>query len=516
MIQPSPLAAAQTLVLTQEAPPAVARAEPYSLLDAILDARQGGPAEPTRLDRFLSEPNALRAILDWVGPSVAPGPDLKGRLTRRLSRDVARLDEWLNAQVNAILHHPSFQRLEASWRGLDYLVDQVPEGENIRLRVLNISFDELKNDLLYTAIEFDQSQTFKQIYTAEFDMPGGEPFGAVLGDYEFTNHPEHLEMLEKMAGVAAASFAPFISAADPKLLDLKSFTELVERPLNLAGIFGQPPYIKWRALREQPDSRFVALTLPHILLRAPFRDDNSRVDGFRFKEEVGQRRDYLWGNASYAFGAVLVRTFALTGWLADIRGARRGEEAAGVVSGLPDCSFTTDRQGLVPRTPTDVIVTEALDRELSDLGFLPLCWLQDTDLAAFTSSQSIQSPKVYDRQMATVNASMSAMLQYMLCVSRFAHYIKRMGRDRIGSYAQASEFEDYLSRWLLQYTMSSQSPSAEMKARHPLRDARVEIVEVPGRPGAYDCRVFLQPQYQLDHLVGLIELKTRLSAGAVR
>ncbi len=514
MAQLSSRPAAQALVLTQEAP-AAAPDEGYALLDALLAAHGEAP-EPGRAERFLRESDPARALAVWLGPGFAAGADFKGRLARRLSRDIARLDELLSGQVNAILHHPRFQRLEASWRGLHYLVEQVPEGENIKVKALSLTFDELKKDLLY-AIEFDQSETFKKVYSAEFDMPGGEPYGALVGDFTFTNHPEHIEVLGKMAGVAAAAFAPFVAAADPKLLDLKSFIDL-ERPLNLPGIFEQTPYIKWRALRRHEDARFLALTLPHVLLRAPYRDEGHRVDGFRFKEEVGapDRRDYLWGNAAYAFGGVLVRTFASTGWLADIRGVRRGEEGGGLVTGLPDCSFATDRRRLVPRAPTDVIITDALERELADLGFLPLCWLQDTDLAAFNSTQSIQAAKGYHQQEATVNARMSAMLQYVLCAARFAHYIKVIARDRLGSFVELSRFEDDLHRWLLQYTNASDSADLEMKANHPLREARVEMAEVPGQPGAFDCKIFLRPQFQLDHLVGSIQLQTRLASGAVR
>ena len=305
--------------------------------------------------------------------------------------------------------------MEASWRGLRYLIDQVPSSETVKVRVLNLSWQDLSRDLK-RALEFDQSQLFRKVYGDEFDMPGGEPFAVLLGDYEFTNHPEHLDMLGQIAGVAAAAFAPFIAAAHPGLLDLNSFADL-ERPLNLPRTFEQFTYLKWRSLRQAEDVRYIGLTMPHVLWRLPYKDDNSRVDGFRFREEVGRpdRRDYLWGNAAYAFGAVLARAFAASGWLAEIRGVRRGQEEGGLVTGLPVHSFGTDKAGLVPKCSTDVIITDALDKELGELGFLPLCWCQDTELSAFHGSQSIQSPKAYDEMEATVNARLSAMLQYMFC-----------------------------------------------------------------------------------------------------
>jgi type VI secretion system ImpC/EvpB family protein len=314
--------------------------------------------------------------------------------------------------------------------------------------------------------------------------------------------------------VAAAAFAPFIAAAHPTLLDLKSFADL-ERPLNLPRTFEQLQYLKWRQLRQAEDTRFLALVLPRILLRAPYEDDNHRADGFLFREEVERpgREDYLWGNAAYAYGAVLARTFGRSGWLADIRGVRRGEDTGGLVTGLPLASFKTDRPGLVPRSSTEVIITDALDQVLGDLGFLPLCWCQDTDLSAFYGSQSIQASRSYDDLAATVNARMSAMLQYVFCASRFGHYIKVIMRDQVGGYSTTNDIERYLSNWLHQYTNANDDASPELKARFPLRESRVVVSEVPGFPGRYNCAVYFRPHFQLDQMVGSIRLETRLSRG---
>ena len=379
-----------------------------------------------------------------------------------LSRDIAQLDALLSGQVNAILHHPQFQKLEASWRGLHYLVRQAPEGDNVKIRVLSLSWKELIRDL-ERAIEFDQSQLFKKVYEEEFGTPGGTPFGVLLGDYEIqhqpsADHPEDdVKTLEMIAQVAAASFAPCIAGAHPAMLDLDSFTELERQP-DLPRTFEQLEFLKWKALRDREDARFVGLALPRMLLRLPYPDDGSRIDGFGFREYVEKpsRDQYLWGNAVYAFGAVLVRAFAANGWLANIRGVQRdpehGVRGGGLVAGLPGQSFRTDRTGIVVKSSTDAVITDYQEKELGELGFIPLCHCQDTDMAAFYGNQSIQKPKVYDEQAATVNARMSAMLQYIFCVARFAHYIKVIGRDKIGSSTEAGDCEDYLRKWLMKYT----------------------------------------------------------------
>ncbi len=435
--------------------------------------------------------------------------DQKGRLARQLGREIARIDAMVSRQVNAILHHPAFQKLEASWRGVWMLVDRCPPDKKVvQVHVLTLSFAELSRDVR-GALEFDQSEMFRKVY-GPFDTPGGEPYGVLIGDYEFHTHPDHIEVLEHMAGVAAAAFAPFLTAAHPSLLDLKGFDGL-ERPLNLAATFSQIQYVKWRALRAMPDTKFVALTLPRVLMRLPYREGSHRADGFRFQEDTSapNRTGYLWGNAAYAYAAMLIRTFDMCGWLADIRGVRRGQDAAGVVTCLPALSWSSDRPGVAPRCPTDAVVTDTLDRALGELGFLPLCWCQDTHIAAFHGCHTLNEPKKYDRGEATANARLSAMLPYVLCASRFAHYIKVMMRDKIGGHANAAELEDYLSRWLLQYINMGGDGDAELKARYPLRDAKVEVREVPGAPGRYSSHIYLRPQFQLDHLVGFIELKTR-------
>jgi type VI secretion system protein ImpD len=506
---------ARATVLTQDAVPAPQVLVQPSLLDRILESAPAPSESSNTLAHFLAEPSPARAIREWLGalPDLA-APALKRYVAVRLNRDIARLDALLSEQVNAILHHPDFQKLEASWRSVRFLVDQTPDGANVKIKVLNVSWRELTRDLTVRAIEFDQSELFRKVYSDAFGMPGAEPFSVLIGDYEVrhrssTDYPYNdVETLNAIAGVAAAAFAPFIAAAHPSLMELGSFAEL-EKPLNLTQTFERLDYLKWKAFRKKEDARFVGLTMPRVLARLPYVDDNARVDGFRFREDVTapDRSHYLWGNAAYAFGAVLIRAFADSGWLADIRGARRGELSGGLVADLPTHSFSTDKTGVAPKCATDTIITDAQEKELGSLGFIPLCYCQDTELSAFYGNQSVQEPHAYDQMSATVNARMSAMLQYTLCASRFAHYIKVMGRDRIGSYTTATEVRDELRRWLLTYSTANEKPDA----KYPLREARVEVEEIADKPGSYTCKLYLRPHYQLDQLATVLKLESTLS-----
>jgi len=508
-----------------------------SLIDAIVEATAVSgpahkeqpsvpPAEPelqpqiqpqqalALLELFLQEPSPAKALALWLSGSAAPGAPLgKHQVARILGRDIARLDTLLSAQVNAILHHPRFQQIEASWRGLRYLVEQLTGDENLKIRVLSISKRELFKDA-DRAIEFDQSQIFKKVYEMEFGMPGGEPYGLLIGDYEFTNHPEDVDLLTKMSGVAAAAFAPFITGVQPSVFGMDQFTSL-EQPLNLPRTFEQPDYVKWKAFRDTEDARFVGLALPRVLMRLPYEDDGTRADGFRFRETTAwpDRSEYLWGNAAYAFGAVVVRSFARSHWLADIRGVARGVEGGGLVAGLPVHSFSTDKRGVAPKCSTDVIITDLQEPELSDLGFIPLCHCKDTGLSAFYANQSAQKPKKYDDLAATLNAKISSMLQYTLCVSRFAHYLKSITRDKVGAFSDPERCEDYLHRWLQRYVVSDGEASAEIKAERPLREARVRVREHPGKPGSYLCTAHLWPHFELDELAATLKVTTELIPG---
>lgn len=504
----------------EPAPAPIPLPPPRSLLDDILNASVAAPGSRPLLDQFLDEPDPARALALWLRHAVPASRRLtRDQITRQLSRDIARLDVLLTRQVNAILHHPQFQQLEASWRGLDYLVRQIPDGSNVQVRVLSATWKDVVRDL-ERAIEFDQSQLFRKVYEDEFGRPGGRPFGLLLGDYEIHPRPtaEHqtddIETLRSMASVAAAAFAPFITSAHPSLLDLDDFADLA-KTRNLGEPFQRVEYLKWRTLREAEDSRFLGITLPRVLMRRPHSDTPHRVDGFRFAEETSalDRGGYLWGNAVYAFGATVARAFAETGWLASIRGTLRGVEAGGLVTGLPALSFTTDKPGIAPKCSTDVIVTDAQEKELADLGFIPMCHCQDTEWAAFFSNQSVQKPKTYDEPGATANARASAMLQYMLCIARFAHYIKVLSREWIGDFTSPADCEDRLRRWLMDYTSASDKGGNELRSQYPLREARVKVTEHPRKPGAYQCEIHLRPHYQLDQLVAAVKLVTELASG---
>jgi len=489
-----------------------------SLVSQVLEATEAGPSPAAQsLERFLTAENPVQALEAWFQTSVK---NLDGEaISRTLNRDIARIDAILTKQVNVILHHERFQQLEASWRGLHYLVSQAGTHEHahIKIRVLNLPWKELARDM-ERAIEFDQSQLFRKIYNDEFGTAGGEPFGMLIGDYQLTHRPapghptNDIDVLQAVSQVAAAAFCPFITAADPAFLGLDSFTEL-ELPLNMSRTFEQLEYLKWKSFRESEDARFVGLALPQVLMRRPYEDGDGHSDGFRFKEDVEKpdRSQYLWGNAAFAFGEVTMRAFAECGWLADIRGFQRGKLSGGVVGGLAVDSFDTDKDGVALKFVTDGVVTDASEKELGDLGFIPLCQAKDTEFAAFYSNQSAQKPKTYDTPEATVNARISSMLQYMLCVSRFAHYLKVIGRDKVGTLAEARDLEDFLHRWLQKYVTSDADAPLEVKAEYPLREASVQVRDKPGKPGCYQCVMHLRPHFQLDDLSAAVKLTTELA-----
>ena len=489
------------------------------VLDDILGTSPT-PSEHTlsRSEQFLAEKSLSRALALWLEPPEGMrGAALAQFLRSRLVRDIAQLNALLSAQVQAILHHPTFQRLEASWRGLYYLVHQVKDSENIRVRVLHATWRDLARDF-EKALEFDQSQLFRKVYNEEFGMPGGIPYSVLLGDYEIhprpsAQHPmDDLAILSKVAGVAAAAFAPFLTAAHPSMFELDSFTEL-ERLKEPGKAFENAEFLKWRALRDTEDARFVGLLLPRVLMRLPYGEDSRRVDRFLFREEVSapDRSGYLWGSPIYPFGTVLARSFAESGWLADIRGVQRDVEGGGLVTGLLEPHFSTERPSVAPRPATEAVITDAQEKELSELGFIPLCPCQYTSLSAFYSNQSIQKPKVYEELASTVNARLSAMLQYMLCVARFAHYLKVMARDKIGTFTNPADCEEYLRAWLRNYTIGNDNAATDIKARYPLRESKVQIRERTDKPGTYVCSIHLRPHFQLDQMTTAVKLVTELA-----
>ncbi len=441
----------------------------------------------------------------------------KSEAVLRLSQSIAEIDRIVSEQLNGVLHHPRFQRLEASWRGLQLLVNSVAAerargSTNILVRVLSVTWREIHRDF-ERAIEFDSSQLFKKIYEDEFGTAGGIPYSVMIGDYEIHPRPSHehpfddVAILGHLAGVAAAAFCPFICGASPAMFGVDDFGEL-EHTKELAQGFELTEFVKWRSLRRMEDARFVGLAMPRVLLRAPYELDST--PGFCFEEEVAgsKANKYLWGNAAFAWATVLVRTFAESGWLADIRGTDRNREGGGLVVGLPSIGYSTDRPGVARRGSTDLIVTDLQEAELAKLGFLSLCQCYDSEYCAFYSSQSIQEPTKYDDPDATANANLSRMLQYILCVSRFAHYLKVLARDEIGSVTEPHELQDKLDRWIKQYVTPDQHAKPESKAKRPLRKAEIEVTGEPDKPGSYQLIFRLLPHYQLDDLSVSIRLQT--------
>jgi type VI secretion system protein ImpC len=409
---------------------------------------------------------------------------------------ISQIDHLVSLQLNEVLHHKAFQKLEGSWRGLKYVLDNSEMTPMVKVRVLNASKKDVLRDL-QKAAEFDQSALFKKVYEEEYGIFGGEPFGALIGDFEFTKHPEDIELLEKISNVAAAAHAPFLTAAGPELLSLDNFSKLGE-PRDIGRIFDNTEYAKWKGFRDSEDSRYVGLCVPHVLMRLPYGKDTKPVDGFDYEENVDgtDHSKYLWGNAAYALGARLTNSFSLYGWCAAIRGV----EGGGLVEGLPTHTFRTDEGDVALKCPTEIAITDRREKELADAGFIPLVHCKGTDYAAFFSVQSGQKAKLYNKEDANANARLSTQLPYILAVSRFAHYLKSMMRDKIGSFMSRSQAERFLNDWIRTYTVGDDDASPAMKAKYPLREARVEVVDVPGKPGAYRAIAFLRPHFQLDEL----------------
>ncbi|HEX5310448.1 type VI secretion system contractile sheath large subunit [Aquabacterium sp.] len=432
-------------------------------------------------------------------------------LSATIDARIAELDQLISMQLSEVMHAAEFQKLESSWTGLQYLCKQTSTGEQMKIKVFNASKKELVKDFK-TAIDFDQSALFKKVYEEEFGTFGGAPFAAMVGDYEIGRGAEDMYFVEQMSHVAAAAHAPFISSASAEIMGLESYTDL-GKPRDLSKVFDTVEYAKWKSFRESEDSRYVALTLPRFLGRLPFDPkDGSTTEGFNFVENVdGTNHDkYLWVNAAYAFGARLTAAFENYGWCAAIRGV----EGGGLVEDLPTHTFKTDDGEVALKCPTEIAITDRREKELSDLGFVPLVHCKNTDYAAFFGAQSVQKAKKYDSPAANANAALAAQLQYIFSVCRIAHYLKAMMRDKIGSFASAGNVETYLNNWISQYVLADDSASHEAKAKYPLREASVEVQEVPGRPGTYRAVAFVRPHFQLDELSVSLRLVAELPGGA--
>lgn len=430
-------------------------------------------------------------------------------LSVTINAAIAAIDASMSEQLVAVMHNEKFQKLEGSWRGLHHLVMNSETSSQLKLRVLNISKKELSRDL-EKAVEFDQSQTFKKIYESEFGTAGGEPYAALIGDYEFGSHPDDISLLSKMSNIAAAGFCPFLSATSPTMFGFESFTEL-SKPRDLEKIFESAEYIQWRSFRASDDARFVSLTMPRTLARLPYGAATSPVEAFNFEEAnvtpegthiKSEHDSYCWMNAAYTLGSTLTKAYAKYGWCTSIRGA----EGGGKVEGLPSHVFTSDDGDLDQKCPTEIGITDRREAELSKLGFLPLCHYKNTDYAVFFGAQTSQKPKKFDDPDASSNAAISARLPYIMATSRIAHFIKVMARDKIGSFMEASDAEKWLNTWLSQYVNGTPGASAEMKAKYPLAEARVEVKEVPGQPGVYNAVAYMKPWLQMEELTASLRL----------
>ena len=479
-------------------------AVPVTVMDRIID--QG------RIIRDDSQrPYAMTLVSEYATQVLDEGMTVnKQSALSGIKQRIAEIDQTVSDQLNAIMHSEAFQALEAAWRGLHYLVMNSETGTMLKLRLLSASKKELLADL-EKATEFDQSALFKKIYEEEYGTFGGNPFSVLVGDYHFGRSPQDVAMLEQVSHVAAAAHAPFLTAASPALFDMDRFTEL-SVPRDLAKQFESTELIKWRSFRDSEDSRYVTLTLPRVLLRLPYGPKTVPVDEFDFVEDVdGKNHDkYLWGNSAYALAQRITDAFAKYKWCAAIRGV----EGGGLIEGLPAHIFPTDDGDLALKCPTEVSITDRRENELNNLGFLAICHRKNSDQAAFFGGQTTNKPKVYNTSEANANARISSMLPYMLASSRFAHYLKVIMRDKIGSFMTKENVQKYLNTWLSDYILLNDNAPQNVKAAYPLREGRVDVFDIPGKPGSYNAVVFLKPHVQLDELTVSIRLVAELPAPA--
>lgn len=472
------------------------------LLDQVLGAtKQTERDRAEELIRALTE-EALKGTVTF-----------SKNLVVTFDRAIAEIDRKVSEQLNQILHHERFLKLEGSWRGLNYLVMNSETGTSLKIRMLQLSKKEMAKDL-QKAVEFDQSTLFKKIYENEFGTPGGEPYGSLIGDYEWTKHPDDVETLRLMSSVAAGAFAPFISGVGAGMFGFESWTEL-SKPRDLAKIFETQEYAKWRGFRETEDARFVSLVMPRVIARVPYGEATKAVDEFNYEEAPtnadGSARamahdHYCWMNAAYVMGARLTDAFAQYGFCTAIRGA----EGGGKVTDLPSHTFISDDGDGDAKCPAEIGITDRREAELSNLGFLPLVHYKNTDYAVFFGAQSVQSPKKYDRPEATANAAISARLPYIMATSRFAHYLKVMARDKIGSFMESSDCETWLNRWIQNFVNPMEGAGQEARAKYPLREAKIEVKEIPGRPGSYNAVAYLRPWLQMEELTTSMRMVARI------
>lgn len=497
-----------------------------SLLDQILgraatltDAGPSRTEAPGQLAAFLSAATPAEKLRLWLGDDGLEQAQRRpwSELARRLQRDVAWIDDLLQQQLLAIVHHHDFRRLEGAWRGLMHLAEcrEQSAGTPIRVRALNVQWAELRRDF-DRAAEFDQSSLFSLVYDQEFGMPGGTPYSALLVDFDIHPRPsqahphDDIQVLKGISQVAAASFAPTFLNASPSLLGVDRFDQM-EPTIDYAKVQSDLDYLAWRQFRETEESRFIGLVMPRILMRDRYDHVQTAKLGFAFDEQASTRDRTVWGGAVYGIGEVLIRTFGTNRWLADIRGAQRGVLGGGLVHGPVGVDFSTDAPTVCPKPITELLVSDQLERQLSDLGIMSLSGCPGTSLAAFYSCPSTQRPKNYTDRDAQANAKLSAMINYLLCVSRFAHYVKVIGRDKIGSFQDADQLQQLLFDWIVDYITPDADASLTVKSERPLRAAEITVRPDPSKPGSFNCTMLLSPHYELDDMQASIRLVAQLA-----
>ncbi|MEW5836191.1 MAG: type VI secretion system contractile sheath large subunit [Pseudomonadota bacterium] len=454
--------------------------------------------------------SAVRTLAEQV---LSKADIVSDDVTQTINAYVAELDRKISEQLNHVMHHEDFQKLESAWRGLHYLVNNTETDQLLKIRVMNVSKKELGKTLKrYKGTAWDQSPIFKKIYEEEYGQLGGEPYGCLVGDYYFDHSPPDVEMLAGIAQVASAAHAPFIAAANSSLMGMESWNEL-SNPRDLAKIFSTPDYAAWRSLRESEDAKYLGLTMPRTLARMPYGASTNPVEEFDFEEDTAgaDSSKYTWQNAAYAMAVNINRSFKEYGWCSRIRGI----ESGGAVEGLPVHAFPTDDGGVDMKCPTEIAITDRRSAELDKMGLMPLVHRKNSDMAAFIAAQSLAKPEEYDDPDATANAALSCRLPYLFAASRFAHYLKCIVRDKIGSFSSRDQMQSWLTNWVMNYVDGDPANSSEeTKARKPLSAAEVVVEEVEGAPGYYTSKFYLKPHYQLEGLTVSLRLVSRLPSAA--
>ncbi len=450
-----------------------------------------------------------KAVRTLAEQALAQTTLISADVVRSIEAIIAQLDKTLTEQINVILHHEDFQKLEGAWRGLHYLVTHTETDEMLKIRVMNISKQDLAKTIKrFKGVAWDQSPLFKSIYEAEYGVLGGEPYGCLVGDYYFDHSPADVELLGGLARIAAAAHCPFIGGAAPVVMQMGSWQEL-SNPRDLTKLFGTPEYAAWRSLRASEDARYIGLAMPRFLARLPYGAKTDPVEQFDFEEDTGaaDHTRYTWANSAYAMATNITRSFKYFGWCSRIRGV----ESGGSVEGLPVHTFPTDDGGVDMKCPTEIAISDRREAELAKNGFMPLVHRKNTDIAAFIGAQSLQKPQEYMDPDATANANISARLPYLFACCRFAHYLKYIVRDKIGSFKERDDMRRWLSSWIMNYVDGDPANSSEeIKAQRPLAAAEIQVQDVEGNPGYYSAKFFLRPHYQLEGLTVSLSLVTKL------